>query len=348
MPHFGRVQSLALTLVLLASVSSHAATLVLLPFDNFSASNGARGEIAKRMETALTSRGWTVVSGDAIEPLLEKERVRYLDSLSNDIRARILAQTNASAIVSGSIYTWVDARESIVALSARMTNADGTLAWGDVAGLASRDTERILGFGRKSTAAAIADDAVVQLLEHFPRASENAKRVNGPRKPMFRSGPASFRDSEVKTTTNLVCVLPFDNNSKIPEAGRVVLDVLGVRLAAESGFDVVEPALVRQAALEAGIASFRGISTDDLAKLAEKVGTSLFLRGTIYDYIDSGSPQLQIEFSLLDVRTQRVLWASHHARKGSDYVGFLMLGAVSNAVSLTDHVIAEMLTKGSK
>jgi hypothetical protein len=52
---------------------------------------------------------------------------------------------------------------------------------------------------------------------------------------------------------------------------------------------------------------------------------------------------LQLEFSLVDVRVGRVLWAAQHSRKGRDYVGFLMLGTVTNSVALSDRVIAEMI-----
>ena len=84
-------------------------------------------------------------------------------------------------------------------------------------------------------------------------------------------------------------------------------------------------------------------------RLSEIVGTTLFLRGTIYGYSDpsltSGAapPELQLEFTLVDVKAGRVLWASQHEHKGVDYTGLLMKGAVSNSVSLADRVVTEMI-----
>jgi hypothetical protein len=87
-------------------------------------------------------------------------------------------------------------------------------------------------------------------------------------------------------------------------------------------------------------ASREGATSDDLARVAPALGTSLFLRGTIYRY---GNDSVQIELSLVDVGTGRVLWSAQHDRKSSDYVGFLMLGAPATAVSLADRVVAEMI-----
>ncbi|HXH38450.1 MAG TPA: hypothetical protein VNN08_07470, partial [Thermoanaerobaculia bacterium] len=205
----------------------------------------------------------------------------------------------------------------------------------------SEDTERLLGFGRKTTPQLIAESAVTALMRHFPSPGEETSLVHGKRKPLFRGGPLAFRTRDLDPATpHLICILPFENDSPVPEASRVVADLLSLRLAAANGFEVVEPATLRAAALKAGIASFRGTASDDLARLAPALGTSLFLRGTIYRY---GTEAVQIEVSLVDINSGRILWSAQHDRKGSDYIGFLMLGAPSNAVSLTDRVVAEMI-----
>ena len=328
--------------------------VVVLPFDNFSGSDDEPRELAALFAKAAARRGWQVVATDEVEPLLEKERVRYLDSLDAKARAVIIAATGASAIVSGTLYTYTEGRNPTVAVTARMVRADGTFAWGDVAGLSADDTEKALGFGRSDKADDVAAKVIAQLTRRFPTPSEDASLVRGPRKPFLHTGPVSFRASELDPATpHRICVLPFDNTSS-NDAVRIVADVLSLRLAAASGFEVVEPAALREAALKANIASFRWISSDDLARLAPAVGTPLFLRGTIYDFDDPAesrsatTPQLQLEMTLVDVQSGRVLWSAQHARKGTDYTGFLMLGAVSNAVTLTDRVVSEMIATGTR
>jgi TolB-like protein len=321
-------------------------SVVILPFDNFSGDDDATRDITALVARRIAERGWRVVTPESIEPLLEKERVRYLDSLEPAMLKRVADAAGAGAVLSGTVYTYSAGRNPIVALSARMVRADGTLLWGDVAGLAAEETETLLGFGRKTTAAGVAGDTVDALMRHFPRGDEPAL-VRGKRKPMFRAGPLSYRvKDDGAAAPRRLCVLPFENTSAPPESARVIADILALRLAAGSRYEVVEPAMLRAAALKAGIASFRGATTDDLARLATVVGTPLFLRGTIFTYDDT---TVHLELSLVDVAAKRVLWSAQHDRQGSDYTGLLMRGAATNAVALADRVIAEVVdTSGGK
>ena len=333
---------------LLCAASANAATLVVLPFDNFSGAENAPATVHDLVVKAATAKGWTVAPDDQTEKVLEENRVRYLDSIDGAVRATIVESAGAEAVLSGTVYEYTNGRNPIVAVSARLVRADGTLAWSDIAGLSADETEGVLGFGREATTEGVAKHVIESLLREFPAPGRDSAPMKGPSKPLFHRGPASFHVPELDPKTpHLVCVLPFENLSQVPEASRVVADVLAIRLAAANGFEVVEPAKLRAAALKARIGSFRGISSDDLARLSAAVGTPLFIRGTIFQYADGSNrsidPELQIDLSLVDVNAGRVLWTAQHDRKGSDYIGFLMLGAVSNAVSLTDHVIAEMI-----
>ena len=327
--------------------------LVVLPFDNFSGAENAPATIHELVIKAATAKGWSVAPDEQTEKVLEDNRVRYLDSLDDAVRTTILESAEGEAILSGTVYEYTNGRNPIVAVSARLVRADGTLAWADIAGASADETEGLLGFGRAATTEAVAKEVVASLLHEFPSAGRESAPVKGQSKPFLHRGPASFRVSDLDPKTpHLVCVLPFENASPVPEASRVVADVLAIRLAAANGFEVVEPAKLRAAALKSRIGSFRGISSEDLERLSMAVGTPLFIRGTIFQYADAAGrsidPQLQIDLSLVDVHAGRVLWTAQHDRKGSDYIGFLMLGAVTNAVSLTDRVIAEMIDTAAK
>lgn len=343
-----------LLLAVLLAAAMHAAaqpSLVILPFDNVSGAERAPAEVGTLLVRAIEAKGWSVEESD-LRPLLEEERVRYFDSIDDGVRAKIVHETGAAAILSGTIYTFAEGKNPIVALSARLVRADGTLAWGDVVGVAADDTEQWFGFGRKEAAAGVAVHAVKQLLARFPKAGEEGAPTRGLSKPMFRAGAVSFRAGDLDPRTpHLVCVLPFENEARTSDGSRVVAEILSLRLAAAEGFEVVEPAKLRAAAVKARIASFRAIGSDGLEKLAAAVGTSLFLRGTIYEYEDvtgrgTASPSVFVEMSLVDVESGRVLWAAQHDRDGADYTGLLLRGAVSNAVALTDRVVTEMIDSG--
>jgi peptidoglycan-synthase activator LpoB len=351
-PSFDRLKPVAAIIFFLA-FSARAATLVVLPFDNLTGDQLGTATISEAITRQALSKGWQVAKPEDVEATLEENRVRYLDSLDDPVRQAIIEKASAAAIVSGTVYTYSEGRNPIVAISARLVLADGSIEWADVAALSADDTEGVFGFGRAPTIEFLAQDVVEKLLRQFPRAGGDASPVHGKGKPIGHRGPSSFRVADLDPSApHLVCILPFENISDTPQAPRIVADVLAIRLAEANGFEALEPAKLRAAALKAHIGSFRDISTDDLARLASAVGTSLFLRGTIDRYVDVTSrarqPELQIELSLVDVRAGRLLWTAQHDRKGGDYIGFLMLGAASNAVTLTDRVVTEMIATAAR
>ncbi|HXH40481.1 MAG TPA: hypothetical protein VNN08_17755, partial [Thermoanaerobaculia bacterium] len=69
--------------ILLLSLSAQAAApgVIVLPFDNFSGDENAGREAADLVEKRIVAMGWRLVPSDSVEPFLEKERIRYLDSL---------------------------------------------------------------------------------------------------------------------------------------------------------------------------------------------------------------------------------------------------------------------------
>jgi len=302
-----------LLLILLLSRAALAGSVVLLPLDN--------DELTPLVIKAVEAKGWQVKSGDEIEALLEQERVRYLDSLDAGVREKVLEKSGANAILSVTVYL----NKPAVGLSARLIDREGDIVWSNVAAVAPADTERVLGLEKRD----VAQEAVKALMRDFG-SHIHAKRE--------RSSAAHYLSPELDRSRP-ICVLPFDNNSSVSDAPRVLADVIAMRLAA-AGFRVVDPVVLRDAALKARVSLHR-VSSPDLALLAQSVGTPLFLRGTIYAYNES--PSIDVEATLIDAAAGKVLWASQQNRKGSDYIGFLMLGAVSNSVSLSDRVAAEMI-----
>jgi len=299
-----------LLLLLLLSRAALAGSVVLLPLDN--------DELTPLIVKAVEAKGWQVKSGGEIEALLEQERVRYLDSIDAGVRDKILEKSGADAILSVTVYL----NKPAVGLSARLVDRDGEIVWANVAAVAPGDTERVLGLAKRN----VAEEAVKALMRDF------GTHIHTQRP---RSSAAHYLSPELDKSRP-ICVLPFDNHSTITDAPRVLADVLAMRLAA-AGFRVVDPVVLRDAALKSRVS----LHTPDLALLAKSVGTPLFLRGTIYTYNES--PSIDVEATLVDAAAGKVLWASQQSRKGSDYIGFLMLGAVSNSVSLSDRVAAEMI-----
>jgi len=343
-----RLTSAALALLLFAgpAASAGAATLVLMPLDNVSGEQSAQEILPPLLAKAVAAKGWNVATGNDIESLLEQRRIRYFDFLGDDVRQSVLTSAGASAILTITVYTYAQTRNASIGLTARLVDAAGSTQWSNIAGLTSKDTERALGFGEKNSLAELAPQAVAMLLNGFPCGSCVEHRAQAIPRESFRRRALSYSDPDLDHTRP-ICILPFDNESSVPEAVRLVADVLALRLEA-AGFTVINPTMVRDAALKARI-SFHKVGSQDLLTLAKAIGTPLFLRGTIYRFDDpvarngTPTPALDLEVTLVDVRAGRILWAVQDDRKGTDYTGFLMLGAISNSVSLTDRVATEII-----
>ena len=129
--------------ILIASQAASAATVAVLPFENLSSQEDASAQVQQRLADAFAKKGWTVAAPEQVDAALAERRIRYVDALDDGNRTAVLAATGASAYVSGSVYAFENGRNPVVSFSARMIRADGTIAWGDVAGVAAKDTERL-------------------------------------------------------------------------------------------------------------------------------------------------------------------------------------------------------------
>ncbi len=326
-----------------------------MPFENLSGVPGAPAAVAAAFARRIEPLDYRLVQGEPVETYLAGERVRYLDSLSASARAKLLEHFEAGGVVLGTIYSFAEGDNPIVGISARMLRADGSAAWCGVAAMSAEDTPGIFGLGRVATLRPLAEKVVSVLLSRFPAPGASAKMAGAQARPLGAARPRTYRSAALPPgTPSLVCVLPLENRSASRVATRVVGELLSQRLAASENFRVVEAADFRQAIVAAGIRWLHGGDPGELRKLTSALGTSLFLQGTIYAYRDASprsaasTPELDLQLTLTDAATGRVVWTSSLARKGTDYRGLLELGAISNVVTLSDQVCAEMIAAAEK
>lgn len=341
----------------LAGLRANAAEkprLVLLPFGNLSGVERAAGALVPSLALKLTSKGWDVVRGETVEEFLQKERIRYVDSVTPELRKKLLSSMGAEALVSGSIYAFAEGDNSVCSLSARMVKADGTTAWSGVTGLTSEETEGLLGLGRAGTLPALADRALNDLLRNLP--APGARAAAEPRStPLLKASPPTYKSKALAgTAVRRICLLPFENFTPVREAPRVLSDVLQHELVASGRFEVVEAAELRAALVAEKIRGLSGLENGRLAALGKRIGTSLFVRGTVYRYGDpaakngASTPEIDLELVLLDADAGRIVWMGENARKGRDYKGLFQLGALRSVVALVDQVLGEVVTAEGK
>ena len=341
------------TLVLVACAPLALAAqpvVVVLPLADVSGSSEAIVEAESVFVAQLTRRGWKVAPSEEVELALEQRRIRYLDSLTPAALAAICERFGASAVVAGSILAYRENGDPSAALAARMFAADGTVVWADLVAVSSSESEGMLGFGRRGTAQMLLLDAARRLARGAPKpaaggrpAAREGKLANGSVTLGVR--PQTYRSPEHARGERLrICVLPFA--SKVPEAGRIIVEILSVRLEATGEFDVVEPAEFREAMQRAQFRSVSSMTSAELAVLGEHLDTPIFLRGNVHTWREAagGRSEVQIDMTLVDVAAGSILWSVTHQRRGSDYAGLLGRGTVANVASLADHVVSEAIS----
>lgn len=341
----------AAVLALTAPGPGASSTVVVLPFENLSGVPAAREEVTAEVLRKIELAGYAVVTGAPLDEFLTAERLRYLDSLPAPERKKLLEHFQADAVVLGTIYSFLDGSNSIVAVAARMQRSDGSVTWCDVAGLSTQDTEGAFGFGRVPSVKALAGKAVERLLRRFPKPGESGSTTAARAKPIDMPGPRTYRSAALpKDKPVLVCILPLANRSPARVAPRVVGELLQQRLGASKEFRAVEAADFRRALVAQGIRVIRLGDPVDLRNLSKELGTKYFLQGTIFAYQDGSPlnasipPVFELQLQLVDAATARVVWTGSLARKGTDYQKVLEIDAISNVVTLADQVVAEMIS----
>lgn len=340
------MRSLIVVVLLLAASSNARAKpiVVVLPLTSAAASPEAAAIVERLFAETLARRGWEVAPAADVESFLESERIRYLDSISQRHRKALEERFGASAIVVGSMMLFRENGANVlVALAGRMLNIEGDVLWGEVAALTAAETEGAFGIGRLTTAEGVTKAATQRLLGRIPSPNDSVDvRLKG-RKLTGR--PSTYRSALLPAgSVRRICVLPF--TSAVPDASRIFLDILTVRLEATGQFDVVEPVEFREAMAAAGLRSVISLTSTELAVLGKHLGTTVFLRGHVHTFRDAtgGRSEVQMDMNLSDVATGQILWAVTHQRHGSDYSGILSRGVVGNAVTLADRVLSETIS----
>lgn len=341
---------LALSLPHPAGASPRRGRVVLMPPENSSGFAAAPESVVPALAEQLRERGWEIVDPAGVEGILRVARARRVDSLSEPVRRQLAEETAADAVLYSTVETWLEGGNAIVALSARLTGADGALLWSAVSGASAAESTSPLGFRRAADARELLPSVLERLTRELPRPGERPVTAERRARPLHAPSPATFRSTGLLAgAPRRLFVLPFANLTQAREAPRQIAQPLARRLAASGLFALVESADFRAALLAEKVPSISRLDASRLRALAERLDAPLYLRGTLWRWREgsaqaaSVSPEVELELELVEAASERVLWAAHHARAGTDYESLLLRGAITSAVALADQTLAEMV-----
>jgi TolB-like protein len=341
--------ALALALAAAAPLGARADQRVaVMPFEESSRVPVAE-ELSRAFSARLVARHHALVAPAAVEAFLERERIRWVDSLPPEALDRLLAETGATRVLFGHVLA-ASERPLFVAVKARLVGPGGRPFWSDVAIVREERGGGVLTPRKVATLPEAIAEAARRLADGVPdgRGAGTARPGGAGGLLLSRGGPVAYRARGAGRVGASVAVLPPTNYSDDPRATRVVAELLAVRAGAEHGVPLIEPDALRRAALGADLRLGRRLDADDLKRLAPAVGTRLFLRTTVLAFEPAvaspvGDARVALEMTLLDVDTGRILWTAIDDRRATDYGALFRQAPLRDVVSLADRVVDELV-----
>lgn len=337
--------AIMLTLCTIPVSASGEYRIGLMPFENLSDKGLASLSAMPHVENALRQKGCQLISGEPVEDMLERERVRYLDSLNGPVLRRMTESLGLDGVVVGSVLSYSTGAPPRVAISARLIAKTGEVVWGGTVSLTGNDSRWILGLGKIETVEELLPMAMNRLFETFRPEGKAGGTDPVSLKNIFLAKPKSSGSPALDlSAVQRIGILPLDIETANMKAGRILMELLARRLRSSGRFTVIEPEEIRDTRVKEEVFSLVQPSMPQLRKIGERLNTRYLLRGSVYGYKESGTaPELELFLSMVDVETGKVAWTSYLVRNGEDYQTLLQFGLINNMVSLADQMLKEMV-----
>lgn len=148
-----------------------------------------------------------------------------------------------------------------------------------------------------------------------------------------------------------MAILPFENLSKAPGAGKTLEGMVLVEFLKRAPITIVDPGEVSAALSNQRVRVATSISRETLEEVAKELGVDLLLVGTLHDYdMQTGAgtggssqvPVLAVTLRVLDARGGGIVWAANAARRGTDRETVFGIGRIHSLNALAEETAAEM------
>ncbi len=336
-----------------APVSEAATRIALLPFQNVSGHIRSPAIITPLIEPTLRTRGYEVVTSDAVEAFLIQHRIRATNKLSREQLAALGKEFGAEFAMVGSIDLFADTPGNPQwGLSARLLEtASGSIVWADAAGVTGDDFTGFLGLGTVTSPEELAVRVVEMLFRSLPTGENPGEEQKVARAPRSVKLPGRvFRDPRLDTgPPKSVAVLPFENGTDRRGAALIMDDLMVAGLFKASHFEVADAGEVQHVLQTRGLAPYGAIDVESLRQIGEGARVDAVILGRVDDYNEglrpgtSTSPSIALDARMLDAKTGQILWMGSHEARGEESQIVLEFGKIKSMVPLAMRVISEMV-----
>jgi len=321
----------ALCTVLLALGSGYAARtdakerIALFPFENLSEDKNALTSVMPILKLRLEAKGFEVVDEEKLNKFLLRERIRSAGYISRDVARRLGEELDVKTILVGSVNSFFTGDDPRIGLSARLiSSSDGTILWANHSSAAGDDFTTILGLGRITAMDKLSSRVIDKLLDSF------------------RTVPT---DKEMESTYR-IAVMPFQNSSKVKDAGLTATYIFIVELFKDKKFIPIEYGEVRRLVVDLRVREKGELDFKKTERISESSGVDGILVGTVDIYKEkdgTAPPEAGISARLIDARRDKILWCDSFGSKGDDDIVVLDWGRINTAENVAYKVVSKLL-----
>ncbi len=328
-------------------------TVAVYPVENLSGAAAPLREVRQALVAQLRERGFRVIDEDAFQKFMSKHRIRYTGGLDAETAEAFKREIGVDGVLVTEIGLISEVYPPKFALTSRLvsTGAGPAILWMDTVGMAGDDSPGILGLGMiydpKVLQSKVEGHLVQSLTDYFAGKKE-------PRGTSRKFRPkASFRSPVLDPERKYrVAVVPFYNRSDRRYASELMALQFVQHLREVPNFTVIEPGLIRDQLLKFRIILKEGVSIPNAEVIFDNLKADLILTGYVMDYEDYqgsyGKPKVDFSVSLLERKSEEVVWSSNSYNTGDDGVFFFDCGRVNTAgvmASRMTRAIVDMMAK---
>jgi TolB-like protein len=300
-------------------------TIALFPFENLSEDKDAVAAVMPAVKLRLEAKGVQVLDGEKLNNFLLEERIRNTGYVSRDVAGRLERELNVKAILVGSINSFFTGDDPRIGLSARLINSsDGSILWANHSSASGDDFTTVLGLGTVTAMGKLSSTVLDKLFESF------------------RPFPAN-KDIE---STYRIAVMPFQNSSKVKDAGLIATYLFIAGLFRDRKFIPIEYGEVRRLVVDLRVREKGELDFKRTEKVSESSGADGILVGTVDIYREkdgTAPPEAEISARLIDARRDKILWCDTVGSKGDDDIIVFDWGRINTAENVAYKVVSKLL-----
>lgn len=323
-----------------------ALRIAVLPVYNLSEKSAPLSELRRLVAQEVLDQGQTVLAEAELERFMTRHRVRYIGGIDTVTAQAMHQELGINAVLITSLEQY-DARfPPKISLTARLvsTGEKPRILWIESVGLSGDDHRGILDLGLVYDPLLLQKSAVKRLSDSF------AGFLSGKTLVMSNGGgDRRFRPKIVYKSGLLIAgrkytaaVLPFkDRYSRKNSAEIMALHF--VRQLAKSGYDVVDPGIIRQSLLNSRVIMNEGPSVRDLDVMFETLDTDLVLTGNLLDYQNQENPTADFAVTVFERQSRKIVWSSRSYGKGNDGVFFFDWKQIRNSEAMVSRMAASIV-----